>query len=48
MGPLDILLQTISNSLFGDRKSAARRWLERCAMLCFVVILAFVILSLFP
>jgi hypothetical protein len=47
MGPLDILLQTISNFLFGDGKSAARRWLERFAMLCFVVILAFLVLSLF-
>lgn len=48
MGPLDILLQIISNFLFGDGKSAPRRWLERFAMLCFIVILAFVLLSLLP
>lgn len=47
MGPLDVLLQVISDFLSGDGKSPARRCLELLAILCFVVILAFIVLSLF-
>jgi hypothetical protein len=47
MGPLDVLLDVLSSFITGQRKPGARRWLERLATICSVVVIALIGWSLF-